>query len=171
MVGDNKKTTILLIIIVLAVWTAIVYQIAFNTKKLTIMSVAKANKRDMLYDSVYPVKHSASLKRDPFRIERSATQGNQQAVTPLLIPKESRAKKIQETAQIEKKETDWSIIRFNGSFKNKDSESFTASLVIKGKAVLVNAGDIIDGIKILTVHKDFITINYSDEIKTIHIRN
>jgi len=165
----NKKFTYFLIVAVVGLWGAIIYQVI--ARKLANQdnndgtpTPAKLIKE--AFDDYSMPKDTAKLMlnyRDPFgltkKIDTVAEDVRSRGREPKLIP------------HVNKPSINWSFITYLGYIRNPASKKLVALVNINGQSIAMAEGETRNQVKLIRNLKDSIKVSYSGSIKFIAIKS
>lgn len=160
----NKKLSVVMITIVVAVWGMVIYKLveSFFPKEEKV-EIPVVNKNDYTIQKVQADTFSISLNyRDPF-LHRSAS-----ASTNNNTPKKANSTATAPKPAPQPSSINWPAIVYNGMIKNKTSNKLQAMIQVNGQSHLMKTGDAVAGIIIKSITKDSIGVAMGTEKKFVN---
>ena len=141
------------------VWGVVFYQLYlyfFSSPIYTQQEVKETVNIDEIKRDTFSI---VANYRDPFLGKKLKTYNRKNRKNGLI--KTTRVKTLK---SIEKP---WPIITYKGMIKNNNSNRRVGILKVGAKEHLVKEGDVIEGVKIITVEKQLVKVLFQKESKTI----
>jgi hypothetical protein len=159
----NKKVTYLLGLLVILVWSTIIYRIVVATQGDDADSnLPEHPARKAQYNDYALKKDTGKLLmnyRDPFGL-----QAEKDTVVHV-----SRSLPISRLTQqtIAKPTINWSFLKYSGFVRNAGSKKLIALVTINGNSQMLNEGETKDQVKLLKNLKDSIKVSYQGKTRFI----
>tara|TARA_R110002096_G_scaffold421590_1_gene627444 strand:+ start:3559 stop:4017 length:459 start_codon:yes stop_codon:yes gene_type:complete len=147
----NKTKTYLLIILVLAIWGAIGYQI--------VSAVNPETSKIVKQDFAISFNPKIETEVDTFSIQMA----NKDPFLGTLLVKQKPIKRVASKS----KNIVWMLITYHGNISNQNSKATVYIISIEGSQYLMKIGQRIKDVKLVRGNSKYIKLSYKGVIKTI----